>query len=357
MKALVLAGGLGSRLRPLTQTGAKQLLPVGNKPIIHYVMENISKAAITEVIMVVGDETAVGIQQDLQDGRQWDLHINYVHQEKPLGLAHCVLIAEEYLKQDSFAMYLGDNLIQGGIERFASSFGKSNANALTLLSKVPNPTGYGVAEFEGNRLKRLVEKPEVPPSHWAMTGIYFFDQSIFEAVHAIRPSKRNELEITDAIQWMMDNGSNVDYEFLTGWWKDTGIPHDLLEANVLVLQDLKGEVDESAMIDSESSLMGEVRIGPDVEVVRSVIRGPVIIGPNTKIEDSFIGSSTAVGAHSVIRNSEISCSVIMDGATVQDTPVRIDWSLIGKEAIVCRGEQKPKALNLILGDLSKVELV
>ena len=358
MKALVLAGGLGSRLRPLTQTGAKQLLPVGNKPIIHYVLEDIRAAGITEVCVIVGSETAVGIKRDLQCGLRWDLNISYVHQEEPLGLAHGVIIAEELLNPEPFVMYLGDNLLRGGIGSYASAFKKNGSNALTILSEVDDPTGYGVAEFDNdNRLKRFVEKPDTPPSNWAMTGIYFFDNHIFEAVQAIKPSRRGELEITDAIQWLMDHGFTVDYQKLTGWWKDAGNPQDLLESNVLVLQDLKGSVHPSAKIDKESQLMGQVKVGAGVEIRRSIIRGPVIIGDHSRIEDSYIGASTALGARSLVKNSEVSCSIVMEGAVLQDVPAPIDWSLIGRDAVVNRTFEKPKALNLILGDMSRMSIL
>jgi len=358
VKALILAGGLGSRLRPLTQTGAKQLLPVGNKPIIHYVLENLAKANITEVGMIVGTETAVGIEQDLQDGSRWGVNITYLYQEHPLGLAHCVIVGEEFLQDDPFVMYLGDNMHRGGIESFASGFLSSGKTAQIQLVKIPNPRDFGVAEFnEDGSLKRLVEKPTEPPSDWALTGIYFFQSAIIKAAHAIKPSRRGELEITDAIQWLLDNGFSVGHQKLEGWWKDTGQPADLLEANILVLQDLEGSVDPSASIDSESQLIGEIQVGSGVQISGSVIRGPVIIGPGATIKDSFIGASTSLGAGCVVTSSEVSCSIIMDGAQVLDLPVAIDWSLIGRDAVVHRGNARPRALNLVLGDASNVGLV
>ena len=358
MKALVLAGGLGSRLRPLTQTGAKQLLPVANKPLIHHVLDDLRGAGITDVGMIVGSETAVGLRQNLKDGSQWGLDITYLHQENPLGLAHCILVAEEFLNQASFVMYLGDNLLKGGIRPFLSSFQQNKPNALTLLCHVQDPGEFGVAEFDENgNLKRLVEKPSIPPSNWAVTGIYFFDHHIFEAARAIKPSLRNELEITDAIQWLLDQGYTVACEKLQGWWKDAGKPDDLLESNVLVLQDLVGETDSSAVIDEESRIIGEVKIGPEVEIKRSVIRGPVVIGAGSKLDGCYVGASTAIGTGCTVKNSEVSCSIVMDGACLQDVPVAMDWSIIGKDAVVCREDNKPRALNLVLGDLSKVGLV
>jgi len=344
-------------LRPLTQTGAKQLLPVANKPIIHYVLEDISAAGISEVVVLVGPESEAGIQQNLLDGSSWGLNIQYVLQEKPLGLAHCVIMAEEFLRGERFVMYLGDNLLKDGISGFASDFGQNGSNAMVLLTHVEDPREFGVAGFDrdGN-LDKLVEKPSDPPSQWAMTGIYFFDDNILEAVHAIRPSGRNELEITDAIQWLMDQGYTVAHQKLSGWWKDAGRPEDLLEANLLVLQNLQGGVDDTAVVDSESSLMGQVQVGPGVEIRRSVIRGPVVIGADSKIEDSYIGPSTSLGIRSVVKHSEVSCSIVMEGASLMDVPVPIDWSLIGRNVVVHRADNRPKAINLLLGDVSRVAL-
>jgi glucose-1-phosphate thymidylyltransferase len=330
---------------------------VANKPIIHYVLEDISAAGISEVVVLVGTETAAGIQDNLNDGSRWGLNIQYVLQEKPLGLAHCVIMAEEFLRGDRFVMYLGDNLLKGGICNLAADFSQANSNAMVLLTQVDDPREFGVAGFDQNgQLEKLVEKPSDPPSDWALTGIYFFDDSILEAVHAIRPSGRNELEITDAIQWLMDQGYTVAHRKLSGWWKDTGRPEDLLLANILVLEDLQGGVDDSAVVDSESSLMGQVKVGPGAEIRRSVIRGPVIIGAGSKIEDSYIGPSTSLGIRSVVKHSEVSCSIVMEGASLVDVPIPIDWSLIGRNVVVHRADNRPKAINLILGDVSRVAL-
>ena len=358
MKALVLAGGLGSRLRPLTQTGAKQLLPVANKPIIHYILEDLRNCGITDVGVLVGSESSVGIRRGLGDGKEWGLNIQYLFQEEPLGLAHCVIVAEEFLGDDPFVMYLGDNLIQGGIKLHAKSFESGSDSAMVILTEVENPTELGVVEFDQTgRIKRLVEKPTHPPSNWALTGIYFFDHHIIKASHAIKPSGRNELEITDAIQWLLDQGYGVQHEKHGGWWKDTGTPYDLLESNLLILQDREGSINGSAVIDGESQLMGQVQVGAGVEIRRSTIRGPVIIGDGALIEDSYVGASTALGAKSTIKNSEVSCSIIMEGAVLQDVPGPIDWSLIGRDAVVTRTNEKPRALHLILGDMSQMSLL
>ena len=239
----------------------------------------------------------------------------------------------------------------------ASDFVNDNSNAMVLLSHVEDPREYGVAGFDQNGdLKKLEEKPSDPPSDWAMTGIYFFDDTILEAVHSIQPSARNELEITDAIQWLIDQGYKVAHQKLTGWWKDAGKPEDLLETNILVLQDIQGGIDNSAIVDNNSSLMGQVKVGPRVEIWRSVIRGPVIIGAGSKIEDSYIGPSTSLGVRSVVKHSEVSCSIVMDGASLVDVPSPIDWSLIGRDVVVHRADNRPKAMNLILGDVSRVAL-
>ena len=346
------------RLRPLTQSGAKQLLPVANKPIIHYVLEDIQSLGVKEVGVVVGAETSVGIRKELDDGSQWNFNITYIHQENPLGLAHCVIIAEEFLGDDQFVMYLGDNLLEGGIKPFASNFTNGSSNAQVNLVKLPNLKDLGVAEFhEDGHLKRLVEKPEVPPSDWALTGIYFFDSSIIKAAHSIEPSSRNELEITDAIQWLLDNGFTVDHQKIHGWWKDTGQPDDLLEANTLVLSNLTGKIDPTATVDADSKLIGEVEVGPNVQIFNSVVEGPTIIGPGVVIQSSFIGASTSLGSGCLVKNSEVSCSIIMEKAQILEVPVAIHRSLIGREAVVYRGGENLEALNLILGDVSRVGLV
>ncbi len=357
MKALILAGGLGSRLRPLTQTGAKQLLPVANKPLIFHVLEDIAAMGVREVVVVVGTETTQGIRAALQNGSQWGLHIEYVHQEQPLGLAHAVLISEAAIGDSPFAMYLGDNLIQGGTKGFRKQFEETRPAALLVLHHVDNPRELGVAEFNSlGKLVRVVEKPANPPSNWAVTGIYFFDKRIFDAAKAIKPSRRNELEITDAIQWLIDHHQPVEVARHEGWWKDTGKPEDILEANMLVLQGIHGAVDPSAQVDASSHLVGEVILGPNVVVSGSTIRGPVIVGANARIEESFIGPFTAIGAGAVIHKSEVSASIIMEQARITNVPVMLDWALVGRNAIVESRGKRPAAHSLVLGDSSRVTL-
>ena len=295
---------------------------------------------------------------NLEDGGEWGLKIQYVHQDKPLGLAHCVITAEEQLRGDSFVMYLGDNIHKGELKLYADDFIGNSSNATVLLSQVSEPREFGVAQFnEDGMLQKLVEKPQTPPSDWVMTGMYFFDETILKAVHQINPSRRNELEITDAIQWLIDHGYDVQHRKLDGWWKDTGKPDDLLEANLLVLQNLTGKIDDSAVIDDESRILGDVQIGPGAVIKRSVIRGPVVIGKGAVIENSYIGASTSLGEGSRVLRSEVSSSIIMQGAILNDIPFPIDWSLIGRDAKVHRADNRPKALNLVVGDTSRIALV
>lgn len=357
MKALVLAGGSGSRLRPLTHTFAKQLLPIANKPIIHYVLEDLQSAGITQVVMIVGKETQADVCQELGDGRQWGLSIVYVYQDQPLGLAHCVALARDALGDDRFVMYLGDNLLRSGIASFVPRFANSNSDALALFCEVPNASEFGVAEFASDgSLVRLLEKPPIPPSNKALIGVYFFGPRIFEAVNSIQPSRRNELEITDAIQWLMDNGGIVDHVEVDGWWKDTGKPHDVLEANRLVLRDLTESIDPASDVDGSSKVLGEVHLGPNVVIRNSVIRGPTVIGAGTTVTDATVGPFTSVGAACKIQNAEISYSIVMEDSQIEDVDERIDWSLIGRGVQIFRTLGKPKGLNFVLGDRSQVGL-
>ncbi len=276
MKALILAGGKGTRLRPITFTRAKQLVPVANKPILFYAVEAIRDAGITDIGVIVGD-TADEVREALGDGSQWGVSITYIPQEAPLGLAHAVKIAEEFMAGDSFVMYLGDNLIKDGITAFVDDFRASDADTQILLAHVPNASQFGVAELaEDGSIKRLIEKPADPPSDLALVGVYLFSNSVFEAVNAIEPSARGELEITDAIQWLVDNGRAVRPHIIGGWWKDTGKLEDMLEANRIMLDtiatEMLGETDE------KSEIHGRVRVGEGSRIVNSIVRGPAVIG-------------------------------------------------------------------------------
>lgn len=358
MKALILAGGAGTRLRPITHTRAKQLVPVANKPILFYGIEAMVEAGITEIGVIVGD-TRDEVMEALGDGSRFGAAITYIPQDQPLGLAHCVLIAREFLGDDEFVMYLGDNLLEQDLAAFVSAFaaareGEAAPSAQILLKQVPDPHRFGIAtlDAEGHVLQ-LVEKPADPPSDLALVGVYLFDPSIHEAVAAIEPSGRGELEITDAIQWLIDAGRRVRCELLSGWWIDTGKLTPLLEANRLLLEKLERRIDGT--VDAGSVLDGRVVVAEGAEVVNSTIRGPVAIGPGTRVVDSFIGPFSAIGGRCEVVNSEIEHSVVMDDSKVIDIP-RLEDSLIGSDAVVARSKQRPRALRLMVGDHCQVDV-
>ena len=353
----MLAGGTGSRLRPLTHTSAKQLIPIANKPIIYYVLEHLRSASVTDVVVIVGKETETDVCGAVGDGSQWGLNVQYVYQEEPLGLAHCITLAKNELQGGAFVMYLGDNIMKNGIEGFAEQFRSGSADALVLFSEVANAREFGVGEFsDKGELVRLVEKPTEPASNMALVGVYFFGEKVFEAVDHIKPSFRNELEITDAIQWLLESGAEVAHANVTGWWKDTGKPEDVLEANRLILSGLATSIDPSSRVDSASRVVGEVQIGADVVVENSVLRGPVVIGAGCRIVGATVGPFTSVGERCEIRNTEISYSVVMEGSRVSSVQQRVDWSLIGRDAVIERVEGRPQGLNLVIGDSSYVGL-
>jgi glucose-1-phosphate thymidylyltransferase len=352
MKALILAGGKGTRLRPITYSMAKQLVPVANKPVLFYGLEAVAQAGIREVGIIVG-ETAAEIQAAVGDGTRWGLQVTYIPQPEPLGLAHAVLVAEPFLGKTPFLMYLGDNLVKSSIAPLVREFERDRPNALILLAEVPNPQEFGVAVLRGKRVVKLVEKPAQPPSNFALVGVYLFDHHIFEAARAIRPSGRNELEITDAIQYLIDHGYTVRSHTITGWWKDTGSLDALLEANRLVLEDLESAI-EGELI--ESQLHGRVAIGRGSRLVRCTVRGPAIIGQNCTLEDCYIGPFTAVGNEVQLRACEVEYSIILDGSRIESIEPRIEHSLLGKNVLVSGQARRPRALRLMLGDSSSVEL-
>lgn len=360
MKGLILAGGSGTRLRPITHTGAKQLVPVANRPILFYGLQHMADAGIREVGIIVGD-TAEEIRTAVGDGSRWGLEVTYIPQDAPLGLAHCVLIAHDFLGDDDFVMYLGDNLLRDGITRFVDGFadhrseaGEDSCSAQILLAPVPDPQRFGVAEIgpDGN-VARLVEKPEVPASDLALVGVYLFDASIHEAVRAIEPSPRGELEITDAIQWLIDNGRRVRHEVLLGWWLDTGKLTPLLEANRLILELVEPQT--LGKVDEQSRLEGRVVIDEGAEIIRSTIRGPVVIGPNTRIVDSYIGPFSSVDADCEIVGSELEHSIVLANSRVENVPRVID-SLIGRHAEVVRTHQRPRANRFLVGDHCQIDI-
>jgi glucose-1-phosphate thymidylyltransferase len=354
VKALILSGGRGTRLRPITYTSAKQLVPVGNRPVLFRVIDAVVDAGITEVGIVVGD-TAAEIQGAVGDGSRWGARVTYVQQDQPLGLAHAVKVAKDFLAGDRFVMFLGDNVIQGGIRKLIQDFSQSDWNAQIVLKRVPDPRQFGVAELANGRIIRLVEKPANPPSDLALIGIYMFDHNILDSVENIKPSWRGELEITDAIQDLIDRGLAVYPHVHEGWWIDTGKMEDLLEANRLILDDLVPSV--QGTVDEDSQLIGKVVIEPGAQIINSVIRGPAIIGEHTVIANSYIGPFTSIYHHCEIRDSEVEHSIIMEYSRIDDVSQRIEDSVIGRNVEVTRSPLKPKAYKVTLGDNSRVGLI
>ena len=353
MKGLILSGGRGTRLRPITFTSAKQLVPVANKPILFYGIEALAASGITEIGIVVGD-THQEIRDAVGDGSRWGVRVAYIQQEAPLGLAHAVLTAEPFIGTDSFCMYLGDNLIREKLAPLVERFRADKPNSQILLAHVPDPTQFGVAELKGDKVVRLLEKPKVPPSDLALVGVYMFDATIFEAAKAIKPSGRGELEITDAIQWLIDTGHTVVPHIISGWWKDTGKLEDMLEANRIILDTLVARND-GAVTDSE--LLGKVVVEAGARITHSTVRGPAIVGKGAVIENAYVGPFTSIGDGVVVRESEVEHSIILEGSRISDVGGRIESSLIGRNAAIYRTQTKPRSFTFMLGDRSEVGLV
>jgi len=350
MKALILSGGKGTRLRPITHTSAKQLVPIANKPILFYAIEGIRDTGIKEIGIVVGD-THEEIRLAVGDGERWDVKITYIQQDEPLGLAHAVKISESFIGKDPFIMYLGDNLIKDGVKQFVDDFKEKDCNGYILLAKVKYPENYGVAELSEGKVVRLIEKPKKPRTSFAVVGAYLFDSSIFEAVNAIKPSPRGELEITDAIQYLIDNDFEVHSHIVKGWWKDTGRLEDMLEANRITLDVM--EPKNAGFVDSDSKIHGRVIIEEGAEIINSTIRGPAIIGENSRIINSFIGPYSSIYYDVVIRDSEIEHSIILESSKVKGIK-RIEDSLLGKNVVIERSKLKPSAYRFMVGDNSSI---
>jgi len=355
VKALILSGGTGTRLYPLTYTSAKQLIPVANKPILFRVIEAICDAGIDDIGIVVGD-TGQDIKTAVGRGGRWDVDVTYIHQENPLGIAHAVKVSRDFLGDDSFVMFLGDNVIQGGIIDLVHQFESSEWNSQIVLTRVEHPERYGVAELNGEgRVVHLVEKPSEPPSDLALVGIYMFDHHVHEAVESITPSWRGELEITDAIQWLVENDFQVYPYVHRGWWIDTGEPNELLKANSLVLEELtpaiKGYVDRDSEVDSR------VTVEEGAEIINSVIRGPAIVGARTRVVNSYIGPFTSIYHDVEIEDSEIERAIVLEESVIRDIPARIQDSLIGRNVNLTRSPIKPKAYKLTLADHSQVGIL
>ena len=354
LKGLILSGGAGTRLRPITHTSAKQLVPVANKPVLFYGIEALVDAGIEEIGIIIAPETGDEIREAAGDGSQFGARITYIVQDAPAGLAHAVLTAEDFIAGSPFVMYLGDNLLADGLRGLVETFQEEGPDALILLTPVSDPQSYGVAELDGERIVRLVEKPKDPPSNLALVGVYLFGPSIFEAARSLEPSWRGELEITEAIQALIDDGRPVRSEVVQGWWKDTGQLADMLEANRLVFEEietkLEGEVDE------ESRVEGRVLLEPGAMIRRSVVRGPAAIGAGAIIEDAFIGPYTSIGAGVRVCRSEVEHSIVLSGSVVEDLGTRMEASLLGRNVKLTRSDGMPQTLRMLVGDNSEIEM-
>lgn len=349
----MLSGGKGTRLRPITHTSAKQLVPIANKPILFYGLEAIRAAGIVDVGIIVG-ETAAEIEEAVGDGSAFGIKATYIHQSAPRGLAHAVMIAEDFMGKEPFVMYLGDNLIMGGITDFVDEFQKNRPSAQILLARVENPSDFGVAELSDGRVVRLEEKPKEPRSNLALVGVYMFDVSVFEATKSISPSARNELEITDAIQHLIDTGQTVRAHEITGWWKDTGKLEDILEANRMILETIEGRIDGD--VDTASRIDGNVVIEEGAEVRGSVLRGPLVIGRGSSIQKSYVGPFTSIYHDVVIQNSELEHSIILEHTRIINLGHRMERSLVGKDVEIVQSGMMPKAYRFMIGDASRIEV-
>jgi glucose-1-phosphate thymidylyltransferase len=353
VKALILAGGRGTRLRPITHTSAKQLVPVANKPILFFAIEAIRDAGIEDIGIIVGD-TAAEIRDAVGDGSDFGVRTTYIQQDDPLGLAHAVKIAQDFLRDDRFVMYLGDNFIKDGIKELVDEFEADSANSQILLARVPNPENFGVAEITGGRVVGLEEKPKQPKSDYALVGVYMFDATIFEAVNAIRPSARGELEITDAIQHLIETGRDVRSHIIKGWWKDTGKLEDMLEANRVALSAVERDI--RGKVDGQSRVIGEVVLEEGAVVENSELRGPLIIGAGTVVQNAYIGPFTAVSTGCRIVGAEIEFSIILEDCRIESLPRRIERSLVGKNVRISQAPTKPRAFRFMVGDNSEIQV-
>jgi glucose-1-phosphate thymidylyltransferase len=360
MKGLILSGGRGTRLRPITHTSAKQLVPVANKPVLFYGIEAMAAAGIDEVGIIIAPETGDEIREAAGDGSRFGVRITYVVQDEPNGLAHAVLTAEPFLGDSPFVMYLGDNLLQGGISDLVAAFEAERPDALILLTPVPDPENYGVAELEAvagaerGRVVRLVEKPTQPATDLALVGVYMFTAGIHDAARAIEPSARGELEITDAIQHLVDAGQRVEPHVVDGWWKDTGRLADMLEANRLVLENLVARND-GELVDSQ--VEGSVVIEAGARLERSTVRGPAVIGAGARLVDAYVGPYTAVAEDCLIERAEVEHSILLAGSSVIGLEGRIESSLLGRNAVIRRADEQPRAFRFMVGDNSEIGIL
>jgi glucose-1-phosphate thymidylyltransferase len=353
MKGLILSGGKGTRLRPITHTSAKQLVPVANKPVLFYGIEAMVAAGIVEIGIIIAPETGDEIRTAVGDGTQFGAEVTYVVQDAPSGLAHAVLTAEDYLRDEPFVMYLGDNLLQGGITGLVESFRSDRPDALILLTAVADPENYGVAELDDGRVVRLVEKPAHPRSDLALVGVYMFTAAIHDAARAIEPSPRGELEITDAIQYLVDSGARVQPHIVRGWWKDTGRLADMLEANRLVLDTIETRID-GELVDSQ--IDGRVVLEAGARLERSTVRGPAIIGAGARLTDAYVGPYTAIGKRCVIESAEVEHSILLADSSVRGLDGRMESSLLGRNVAISRDRRQPRAYRFMVGDNSEIAI-
>jgi glucose-1-phosphate thymidylyltransferase len=355
LKGLILSGGKGTRLRPITFTSAKQLVPVANKPVLFYGIEAMAAAGIREIGIIIAPETGDEIRAAAGDGTQFGVTITYIVQDEPAGLAHAVLTAEPFLGDAPFVMYLGDNLLQGGMEDLVQAFRENSPEALILLTPVPDPQNFGVAELgEEGHVVRLVEKPPEPATDLALVGVYMFTPLIHEAARSIRPSGRGELEITDAIQWLVDGGKRVEPHIVRGWWKDTGRLDDMLEANRLILDTVVRRIDCDV---HETQIDGRVVVEAGAILERAIIRGPAIIGAGAVVRDAYIGPYTAIGRHCVIEEAEVEHSILLEGSSVRGLHGRMESSLLGRDVAISRGDRQPRAYRFMVGDKSEIGIL
>jgi glucose-1-phosphate thymidylyltransferase len=354
LKGLILSGGKGTRLRPITYTSAKQLVPVANRPVLFFGIEAMAKAGIEEIGIIIAPETGGEIRAAAGDGSQFGVRITYIEQDEPLGLAHAVLTAEPFLGDSPFVMYLGDNLLQGGIDDLVAAFREHEPDALILLTPVPDPEHYGVAELEDGRVKALAEKPPEPKTNLALVGVYMFTAGIHDAARAIEPSARGELEITDAIQHLVDTGRRVEPHVVQGWWKDTGRLEDMLEANRLILDTIVTRVDGEVV---DSLVEGRVVVEEGARLERATVRGPAVIGAGARLTDCYIGPYTAIGEGCVVERSEVEHSILLMGAQVRGLDGRMEASLLGRDVIIARGQRQPRAYRFMVGDHSEIGIL
>jgi glucose-1-phosphate thymidylyltransferase len=354
VKALIASGGRGTRLRPITHTRNKHLIPIANKPILHYAIEAAVEAGINEIGIVVNADSNE-VPEAIGDGSRWGARITYIPQETPGGLAQVVALAQPFIGNDRFIFYLGDNMVVGGVRRFLDEFERSSCSCFLTLARVRDPERFGVPEIKNNRIVSVEEKPKHPKSQYAVAGIYLYDSHIFEAVKAIKPSARGELEISDAHQYLIDKGYSVGYAEITGWWKDTGKPTDLLEANRLVLDNITPAA--HGEVDAKSTVAGKVVVERGAKIVNSIVRGPAIIGEGCVIEDSYIGPFTSVGNGTMIKNSEVEYSIVLRDCKILSVTIRLEGCIIGNDVEIVEATGKPHVHRFMIGDQSRVELV